>query len=879
MLFNPEALDRLAEELSKGDSAGKVRSQATEATADLYREKGWSAPFPLPTDEKFPPPTGVTGKISHVSWESIQKFWGGVTAKDNRNLGLRLQSSSEEYDIAAIDVDHYDTKRGDDFLTELEAQLGSLGRAEGYRSTRRPISSPSGQSFFKIPKGKSWSAAVCEDVEFVQMTHRYSAVWPSVKGNLQYQWYLGDEPCDIPDVDDLPWLPEQWVNYLIRGEQGNLPDKRSAGAFKGKKVDQYRSAINWMRENIPGWNEGADDNGERNGTSAALRRVSSSEAFETSLINNGHDSMVAAVHAAIRLGTEGHVGVKAALEAIRVRFVGTVTQRDRRSQSAATTEYENAVTGEVDSVIAEIDSGNLIITEYGKNLALPDFSEMLVLAETQKRPEGISDVWSVEDNDYSHARLFYEYWGNDILANRNGPLEREFAVWSPKLGRYRFHKRNEMFGLLASAVADRLNFEARQLEETADEIERKMGGEQQPEGTVDPDELRSMAQNLSKRANNLKNTTAMDHILKQLHSIPEIKVEDQNFDSNSGLLGVLGGKTLDTTSNSLLVRQSRRTDLLTMSTGAAYLPNATHPNWEKFLDDFLPDKEIRKFVQKALGYTLIDGNPEKLIIFLFGKNHTGKTTILEAIGSALGDYASPMNAVKLLGRNTGGPNSEVLANVSKRMVFMSEIGNDYQLSANIVKQVTGNDSQQLRGVHSSTVINRTPSFTPYVATNTVPEIVGGDQALKNRLLVIPFDHSNHFQVKKEDSIFLETVRPAILWWLIEGMTAAQEEGLGRDTWPAKVRKLSNQFSDGISPVHEFLAKYFDLTGNPKDRLLRSEVEQLWQKFCLEEGLTRNEVGSISAFRKTMRSLGAENTNTTVKGKPNTPIYRNIAMKA
>lgn len=875
-MFN---LGDLAENLDSSiDIEDTPVSEATLATAEAYREKGWTAAFPLPAGEKYPPVTGVTGKIDVVDWDRISKFWASIDEDTNANLGLRLQTDHPDFDICAIDVDHYDTKTGDEFLRGLEAQLGSLGRDENWRSTRRGVDNPSGQSFYKIPKGRMWNASVCEDVEFVCMTHRYSAVWPSVKDDKQYRWIdpEGNYSTDIPAVEDLPWLPERWVQHLERGKRGPLPKDAPKRAFKGNKTDQVREATSWLRDNIPGWNEGANAEGERNEISPSLAKVSMSEEVEDNLVNNGHDTMVSAVHAAVRLGCEGHVGLKAALTALKRRFVRTVVEGGRRSRDEAIAEFNNALVGEVEALRYEIEAGDTKIYKYDNDLAMPNFSDLLIAAETEKKPRGISDLSEYRDNDHDHARLFADYWKRDCLANRNGPKDREFSFWSTKTGRYTFRHSSEMYGLIIPAVAERLEFEAGNLLDTSEQLKARME-EGQISGGLDPEEIEAQASTMFARANRLRNTQPQNNLLRQLHSIPEIKVEDEAFDSQPGLIGIQGGKTLDITGGDIVVRDSLQRDMLTMSTGSIFERNAQHPALEKFLDTFLPDPVIRRFTQKALGYSLIDGNPEKLIVFLFGPNHTGKTTILEACMEALGDYAAPMNAMKLLGRNTGGPNSEVLNNVAKRMVVMSEVGTDHKLSANMVKQVTGNDSQQLRGVHSSTVINRTPSFTPYVSTNTIPEIDGGDQALRNRLLIIPFNQSHKEKVAPEDSIFQETVRPAIFWWLLEGMKMAQQEGLGRDTWPEQVLKLSEEFSSGLGPIHQFVADRIRQTGNPKDRVLAKDLEMAWDAWATAQDLTMQERGSISEFRKTMGGLGMKRTHTTVKGVKNTYIYRGVEL--
>lgn len=843
--------------------------------AQAYIKRGWSAPMPLPSGEKLPPPGGMTGNVPFATLEKVKGLWKG---KEGKNLGLRLQPPVlGDEEIISIDVDHYGTKTGDIYLREMEAQLGSLNRDSSWRSTRRGPENPSGQTFFRVPAGLTWSGKVCADVDVVHMTHRYSVVWPSVKDNSQYRWIDPDGriTTEIPDVSELPRLPEAWIKALTSGKR-SAATRPEAKSFTGNGSSQFREAIGWLRGNLSGWTSSEEE--DVRWMTPSLEKVSSSERFESDLAHNGHDTMVSAVHSAIRLGTEGHSGVKSALERIGMSFVKAVTSGNRRSKKDATAEYQRAVVGEVERVKAEVEAGTLYILREDPSLAIPNLADLVVTAEAERKPQGITNFWDYGDNDFDNARIYASYWGTDVLVSPNAPTEQRFARWSNKSGRYTFSSASEMYTTVAIGLSKRIEYEADQVEAEALLLKEKAAqGQITAEEDDRIEELESVAKNLHKRADRLLNTTAMKHVLEQLGSVDEIKVLNEEFNSVDGVLGIAGGKTLEVNSPDLTVRESVKGDLLTMSTKAFYQEGATHKNWNKFLEDFLPSKDLQRFVQKVMGYTLIDGNPEKIIVFLYGPNHTGKTTILEAIGAALGDYASPMNAVKLLGRNTGGPNSEVLSNISKRMVFMSEIGNDYKLSANIVKQVTGNDSQQLRGVHSPVVIAKTPSFTPYVATNTIPEIEGGDEALKNRLVVIPFKKTNKFSVTKEESIFDPSVFPAILWWLLEGVRMYKEEGLERATWPQSVLDTVEEFTGEISPVHEFVARHLAKTDDPKRGVLRDDVDALWKKFAMEEGIPRKEWDDLKAFHTAIKNLGFQPSRTTVKGKANQNIYRGVQI--
>jgi hypothetical protein len=176
------------------------------------------------------------------------------------------------------------------------------------------VRSQSAQYFFLVPKGREWNAKVCADVDVVQFTHRYSAVWPSVVDGEQYKWYIGGEEVGIPNVNDLPVLPEKWVNHLTRDKSGRR------GTGERKAIGGYREALNWLRDNISGWDVEADSDDPNVLMSPSMRDASTSEAFVQSLSTNAHDTMVSAIHSVVMLGTEGHHGLKAAIHHIRSRL-------------------------------------------------------------------------------------------------------------------------------------------------------------------------------------------------------------------------------------------------------------------------------------------------------------------------------------------------------------------------------------------------------------------------------------------------------------------------------------------------------------------------------------------------------------------------------
>lgn len=841
-----------------------------------YVRAGWEVPFPLAPNSKYPPVPGVTGRIPDVKKSEIPRLWKDRT--EDSNVGLRMQVSGG-YDVISIDVDHYDSKQGMSFLSELMEELGDLNLNEIPRSTRRGAKAKSAQYFFRVPKGKEWNAKACADVDIVQKNHRYSAVWPSRVDGEQYQWYIGEEVTGIPHVNDLPELPDRWIRHLSRGT------KARRGNGERVAIGGYREALNWLRDNIPGWDVETDEDDDPNVVmSPAMRDASTSERFEENLSTNAHDTMISAVHSVVMLGTEGHHGLKAAIYHIRTRFMKEVLDErgpNWRNEDIAVSEFERAVISEVENIAGEVERGEVRIIEASADLALPNFSELLVPAEAEKRPLGVE--WSEYGNtDQGHAYMFKDYWDRDVLVT-NDKGDQEFAAWVTKTGRYSFRSMNQMFRFIEYAVSAPLDYEASKLEQQASTQQEKEDTEQLSEGEKTHEQIEKMAANLRRRANNLRNTSPARSMLAQLHSVDEVSCGLDDFDSVPMILGTKNAKTLDLNvladPEGSAIRDSKRADMLTMSTAVSVQEGATHPVWESFLDKFLPDPEIRRFAQKAFGYSLVDYNPSKLLVFLHGSSNTGKTTILEAMAAALGDYAAPMNAQRIFGFQGSGPNPELVSVMNKRMLILSEVGDGHRLSSNAIKQVTGNDLQQARNNHSNHIVNSVPRFTPYVSTNNPPKIDRGDEALKNRILVIPFNHSHEPRriAPEEDLKQNKEISSAILWWIIEGCRMYLEEGLERENWPDEIKKASEEFVSGTSAIQRFINDRLERDDKSRERL--EDLFSAWKAWCMSESMERKDIGEKGDFKTLLESNGFKYVrNSSWKGETNVNVFKGLKLK-
>ena len=112
--------------------------------------------------------------------------------------------------------------------------------------------------------------------------------------------------------------------------------------------------------------------------------------------------------------------------------------------------------------------------------------------------------------------------------------------------------------------------------------------------------------------------------------------------------------------------------MLTLSTVAPYDCHASCPRWIRFLwEIFAGDKELIRYIQRALGYSLTGLTIEQVWWLLYGTGANGKSTLQNVVKYTLGTYARtiPFNAILLPERQIP---DDLAGLPGKRFVFASE---------------------------------------------------------------------------------------------------------------------------------------------------------------------------------------------------------------
>lgn len=741
-----------------------------------YLDAGWS-PIPFPYKEKSPPGDNLTGVEGEYVTSKMVKAWtrklkplrvkAGNLSFAAGNIALRLPAT-----VIGIDVDRYGGKAGARTMEEATKKWGPLPAT--WVSTSRDDGS--GIMFFRIPEGLSWPGQVGPGVETLRWDHRYAMVAPSIhpEGRM-YAWVHPDGrkvDDEFPSPEELPALPKEWVEGLTNGKKW-----------------QQRDVEDLTQQEVRDWLDARSTE-----TCDAMRKslVSAQRRVRLAGDDGGaHEAARDGAWALIGDAGAGHGGVVAALAALRKTFLEGV--KERRSKGSAEGEWARAVVRGVQKVAAEgtpeeTDICHLLGSGAGSST-------------TTELSSSSGDDPSQEKRTGSSGSSAFDYTRDDIgnaqrLVTRVGTDAR----YVPALGGWAvFDGASGLWSVDPSGgPIYREAFQmVRELEREAEFIE-------------DP-KAQSAFMAFVRASGNLGKIEAMVKLAGRLRNV---EASADLFDADPAVLHCSNG-VVELGERGVSFRGHRHSDFATHTTGTEFKQGARNTDWDAFLDRVLPDTADRAWVQTLAGYSLFGANPDRIMVIAKGPTTSGKTTFAEALKAALGGYASAFNLTMLREKQDEGARADIVDALPKRFLVASEASSDWFLHADLIKRITGGEELVARRLNSNTYVKRMPAFTPWLTTNSYPQIPGADKALWRRLKAAPFlvsipeDETDPFL---RGRLSTPEARTAILAWAVEGWERYAEHGL-REMSPAaaglelEAREEMSDLDACLAQTCDFAAEY------------------------------------------------------------------------
>lgn len=780
--------------------------------AGHYLEAGWR-PLPLPAGAKHAPPSDWTGATKPHSAEFPSRSQLAQWAIDYPQGNLAI---SPPKNVLGIDVDAYDGKTGDKTVEAAAAEWGDLPAT--WVSTSR-LGSPSGIRWFRIPEGLAWPGKLPQGggVELIRWDHRYAVVEPSVHPEgRDYLWVNPDgEQGDgeFPAPDELPELPQPWVDGLTSG-----------------KPWVARSEVELDDSEVAQWIEDRGDHPICSAMDRTLRKHL--QALRTAGPDGGaHDAMRDGLWAIMGDSAAGHKGLHKALTRFRAAFKEAVNGRRSAREEAA--EWSRAKQGAVQKVVAEGDPEDEDLCEL----------ETTSRAPKERRRVGSDDVY--ERTDTGNARRFAARYRNSV---RWVAAFKEWFIWSDRLNVWALDRDGEI---------------TRMAMETVSQIRQEAEFEEDPK----------VKSAILKFASASASAGKLKAMLELARDLKGMSLEGTALDSRRDLVVCPNG-TIELPPPggvaTVRMRPSRLEDWNTISTGTRYVEGATLPEWDKFLNRFQPDVEVRAWLQKLTGYTLLGRNPKRLMVVAFGATSTGKTTFAQALDLAFGGYASTTTMTVFRDNQDERPRPDLVKVLPKRLIYAEEASRGWHLHPDQIKRVTGGAPISARVPFAKEYMEVRPAFTPWLMTNHAPTIEGADAALWRRIVVVPFDVQ--IPPNEEDDSFTEMLesaecREAVLAWAVEGYRMYMADPDSLTYPPAGALAAAQRFRSEVSDFATALDTLCEF-GEPDDyRAVPAQLYAAYLAWCNEFNIKENDRLSGTKFGKELAGLGYGKKTYKIDGKP------------
>lgn len=289
----------------------------------------------------------------------------------------------------------------------------------------------------------------------------------------------------------------------------------------------------------------------------------------------------------------------------------------------------------------------------------------------------------------------------------------------------------------------------------------------------------------------------------------------------------------------------RRESLSTRRLGARWRPEATCPDWRRFMALAQPDEAMRAYAQRVAGYLLFGRNGAQACMILLGPGGNGKSTFANAVAHVMGSYAATCRIEMFIESRqaTQGPTPEEAVLPGARVYIASEPEVGAVLSTSKVKGLTGGE-RRLAHAKGRDPFTWLPNGTPLLSFNRVPKISDESEGLWRRLFFVPFDVRLH-ELPVEQRVphermerMIEAEADGILAWMVEGWIAYRAIGLAPPPAALELKARQRALAD---PVGEFMGEM--VVEEAARQIQASDLHRVYEAWC--EGMG---VAALSAVK-------------------------------
>ena len=471
--------------------------------------------------------------------------------------------------------------------------------------------------------------------------------------------------------------------------------------------------------------------------------------------------------------------------------------------------YKDTVT-DIKTVLTEIEQSLNTSFNYPFKLSVKPMDEDVNL-------DGLTEKPDLKVSDVDYAIYILDKLKDDIKFHTK---LNQMYKWSSSLALWRPMKIDNMISFIPDILIPHINT------------------------SPDPDQVQ-------KEMSQIHSSSKQKSILYQLKNRIELREDDEfiqnNFDVKKGLIPIKDNKTIDM--RTCDVRQRVREDYFTKTTDREFKPNYKREEVVKYYESILtnhltktkPSQEYRECFEQVIAYSMTGENNLKKFVNLIGNGDNGKSVFIELHQEIFNGFSTQGNKRTFISQKSqSNHDAEIMGLINSRFVSLTELKKKEAFNEELIKAISGGDTQNVRGCGSKDTIKVLFSCVLWIATNELAKFE--NEQFKNRLLCVDF--ANKFEKNPKYVEALKEMYDDFFTHLCLSAKRYYENGRSITFCP-EIEDYTNKMKNSQNSFLNWLTSQDVFENNEDgDEIDRDLIREHYSQFCRD-----NEVAKITNFYK------------------------------
>jgi putative DNA primase/helicase len=242
------------------------------------------------------------------------------------------------------------------------------------------------------------------------------------------------------------------------------------------------------------------------------------------------------------------------------------------------------------------------------------------------------------------------------------------------------------------------------------------------------------------------------------------------------------------------------------------------------------DKDMIRFLQQWAGMGLCGTPLHQKLAYFHGAGGNGKNVFIDTIYAVVGDYGHIADISLLMASRNEKHSTGTWALRGRRTALMSEPDESATWDTAKVKSLTGDNNVSARGMREN-FITFPRTWTTTVVGNNKPHLKHVDDALRRRIMLVPFEYSVPKE-ERDEELILKLVEEAagILRWMINGYLDVRANKLAE---PKTIVDATRDYLSSEDIIGSFVAD--EIAAKPGAVTRHVEVFERWRAYAAQAG--------------------------------------------